>query len=144
MKSKLKIVSLLIVIILFIAAYPSVLMQSQTVEWKAPASANTMKNPLPYNEESIQKGKSIFVSTCVPCHGDKGKGDGIASIGLKTKPGNLISAKVQSQTDGAIFWKITKGKAPMPNYDCILTEEQRWQLVNYIRKLAKTENKNAK
>jgi len=42
---------------------------------------------------------------------------------------------VQNQSDGAIYWKITNGNPPMASYKETLTEEQRWQLVNYIREL---------
>ena len=110
-------------------------------EWKAPAKADTIKNPLPFNEETIKKGKTTFTQLCVPCHGDKGKGDGVASTALNPKPGNLISAKVQTQKDGAIFWKMTNGKGAMVSYELILTKDQRWSLVNYIRNLGKTEIK---
>ena len=40
------------------------------------------------------------------------------------------------QTDGAIFWKLTEGKTPMPAWGETLSEEQRWSVVNYVRTLA--------
>jgi len=76
------------------------------------------------------------VTYCVPCHGNKGKGDGVAAAALKPKPADHSSQKVQSQTDGAIFYKITTGRLPMAPYKDILNTTQRWQLVNYIRTLA--------
>ncbi len=115
--------------------------QQKVSEWKAPAGADTIKNPLPFNEESIKKGKTTFTQFCVPCHGDKGKGDGIAGAALNPKPGILISAKVQSQKDGALFWKISTGRNAMVSFAPSLTKEQRWAVINYIRFLAKTENK---
>jgi mono/diheme cytochrome c family protein len=39
-------------------------------------------------------------------------------------------------TDGEIFWKITEGRRPMPSFKKELTDEQRWQLVNFLRRLA--------
>ena len=42
---------------------------------------------------------------------------------------------MSDETDGEIFWKITMGKPPMSSYDELLTEDQRWQLVNYVRQL---------
>jgi|SRR3990172_11687330 len=142
MKTILKnIVMLSSTVLLLVSVSPRVFSQQPVIEWKAPAKTDTIKNPLTYNEESIKKGKTTFTQLCVPCHGDKGKGDGVASAALNPKPGNLISAKVQAQKDGAIFWKLTNGKGAMVSYDLILTKEQRWQLVNYIRSLAKTETK---
>ena len=43
--------------------------------------------------------------------------------------------QVQVQTDGALYWKITNGRGSMVSYGNILTEDQRWMLVNYIRAL---------
>ena len=54
---------------------------------------------------------------------------------LKPRPGNFTKDAVQLQTDGAIYWKMTEGRAPMASYKTALTEQQRWQLVNYIRQL---------
>ncbi len=44
---------------------------------------------------------------------------------------------MKEMTDGEIFWKITTGKPPMPSYREELTEKERWDLVNYLRSLAK-------
>jgi mono/diheme cytochrome c family protein len=106
-------------------------------EWKAPAEADKLTNPVKGNAAATDAGKKIYVQFCVVCHGEKGKGDGIAGISLDPRPANHASQKVQAQTDGAIFWKITTGKPPMASYKTSLTETQRWQLVNYIRELGK-------
>lgn len=106
-------------------------------DWKAPPEADKVSNPLKGNTAATVLGKKLYTQLCVVCHGDKGKGDGIAGISLNPRPANHSSAKVQSQTDGAIFWKITTGRPPMASYTKSLTETQRWQLVNYIRQLAK-------
>ena len=42
---------------------------------------------------------------------------------------------VKKQSDGALFWKLTEGKAPMPAYDKTLSETDRWQVINYLRTL---------
>ena len=72
---------------------------------------------------------------CVLCHGLQGKGNGQAGLSLVKKPANFLALKVINQTDGNIFWKITNGKAPMASYEELLTDDQRWKLVNYIREL---------
>lgn len=106
-------------------------------EWRAPAEADKISNPLKGDAAPAEAGKKLYVQFCTVCHGDKGKGDGIAGMNFNPRPANHTSKKVQSQTDGAIFWKITTGKAPMAVYKGLLTETQRWQLVNYIRELGK-------
>lgn len=113
----------------------SVISKAQTTPWVAPASANELKNPFSGNEDATKKGKKLFNQLCNICHGDKGKGDGMAGAALNPKPANFTTDKVQSQSDGALFWKMTTGRAPMAAYKDQLTEEQRWQLVNYIRTL---------
>jgi len=106
-------------------------------DWKAPASADQLKNPLQGDENASLEGKKLFKLYCSPCHGNKGKGDGIAGMSLKPRPTNLAAKAVQEQTDGAIFWKITEGRPPMASYKDALPENQRWQMINFIRDLAK-------
>jgi len=43
---------------------------------------------------------------------------------------------MEEMTDGEIFYKISEGRRPMPSFKKRLTEEQRWQLVNYVRTFA--------
>ncbi|NOY47496.1 MAG: cytochrome c [Chlorobi bacterium] len=105
--------------------------------WVAPKSADTIENPFIGNKDAIKKGKKLFASMCVICHGFKGKGDGVAGAALSPKPANFTSKTIQAQTDGALFWKLTNGKAPMAAYKDMLTKEQRWQLVNYLRTFKK-------
>ncbi len=117
--------------------------QEQQKSWEAPAWADTLENPVTGDAEATEAGKKLFQSTCSVCHGKTGKGDGPASKGLKPQPKNLSSEEVQKQSDGAIFWKLTTGNLPMASYKEVYSEEQRWQLVNYIRKLAEKEEKES-
>ncbi len=110
---------------------------AQQKKFVAPATADAMQNPLKGKETATTNGKLSYTTYCVPCHGDKGKGNGVAAAGLSTPPADHTSAKVQDQTDGAIFWKIYTGNSPMPSYKT-LTQTQIWELVNYIRTLSKS------
>jgi len=62
---------------------------------------------------------------------------GVAAADLAKKPADHSSDYVQKQTDGALHWMITEGHTPMPTFKTSLTDNQRWELVNYIRTLAK-------
>lgn len=104
-------------------------------EWTAPALADNFQNPVAGDASAANLGRGLFKQMCAICHGDRGKGDGLAGMSLNPRPANLQSSAVQEQSDGAIYWKITKGRAPMAAYQETLTERQRWQLVNYIRQL---------
>lgn len=103
--------------------------------WFVPKEADAVVNPLKGNPQATKAGAAIFAQQCVICHGEKGKGDGLAASGLDPKPANLTSEKVQNMTDGAMFWKISNGRAPMPSFKAILNDQQRWQAVNYLREL---------
>lgn len=111
----------------------SVALVANAQTWVAPKSADTIENPFKDNKDAVKSGKKLFTSMCVICHGFKGKGDGVAGAALSPKPANFTLKAIQEQTDGALFWKLTNGKAPMAAYKDMLTEEQRWQLVNYLR-----------
>ena len=108
-----------------------------TGDWVAPTSANSNTNPFPGDEAAIASGKKLYNNYCGICHGNKGKGDGIGGVGLNPRPSNFTTEKVQNQSDGALFWKLTTGRAPMAGYKDILSEQERWQLINYIRILKK-------
>ena len=105
-------------------------------EWKAPERAARKKNPIPADANSIAAGRKVYTKECFSCHGTTGKGDGPAAKDLEKSAGDLSNPKMWDQTDGALFWKITTGKKPMASYEKLLTEEQRWQVINYIRTLA--------
>lgn len=126
----------IIIVAAFFSSFAPIFGQKPTA-WKAPEEANNIENPLKGSTAAITDGKVLFTNMCVICHGAKGKGDGMAGISLKPRPTNFTASAVQSQSDGAIYWKITEGRAPMATYKTVLTEEQRWQLVNYIRTFSK-------
>ena len=106
-------------------------------EWIAPAGVNTGINPLKGDVVATEEGKKLFTQVCAICHGEKGKGDGLGGLALIPRPGNFTLEKTQSQTDGALFWKMSEGRPPMASYKALLTSTQRWQLVNYLRTFKK-------
>lgn len=106
-------------------------------KWVAPASADKIVNPLKGDANAATSGKRTYKMLCVVCHGAKGKGDGVGGAGLKPKPTDLTSAEVQAQTDGALFWKLEEGRAPMASYKTAIPEKKRWEIINYLRTLKK-------
>lgn len=103
--------------------------------WTAPARASAKKNPVGADAASIARGKTLYTSECFTCHGTTGKGDGPQAKDLEKNPGNLTN--LQGQSDGALFWKVSEGKKPMPTFTSKLSEQQRWDVVNYIKTLSK-------
>jgi len=112
------------------------LVQAQTA-WIAPAEADKLKNPFANNEDAIKKGKKLYAQNCTICHGAKGKGNGMAGAALKPKPADFTSDRIQGESDGSMFWKLSEGRSPMAGYKGSLSEEQRWQIVAYIRTMKK-------
>ena len=104
--------------------------------WNAPERAAHRSNPVLATDAAIEGAQMIFHQNCELCHGPKGKGNGPMSTSLPIKPADLSSDHVQSQTDGALFWKILSGRGMMPSTQSTLSDQQRWALVDYIRTLA--------
>lgn len=107
----------------------------QQKEWKAPASADAKKNPLTADAITIAAGKLLYVKECQSCHGKKGKGDGPSAKDLDIPAGDFTKAITQSQSDGALFWKISEGRKPMLSFKKKLSETQIWQSIVYMRTL---------
>jgi mono/diheme cytochrome c family protein len=105
-------------------------------DWTAPPRASRRCNPIPADDRSRSTGRAIYVRNCLACHGPRGRGDGPSAASCEPPPSDLCEANVVHETDGALFWKITAGRKPMPSYQSQLTDEQRWHLVNYLRALA--------
>jgi S-disulfanyl-L-cysteine oxidoreductase SoxD len=96
------------------------------------------KNPLPPTAENIADGKASFSHYCVACHGLDGQNTGVPFADNMAPPvPSLASNTVQSYTDGQLKWVIDNGIFPsgMPASKGILTDEEIWSIVVYIRHL---------
>ncbi len=113
--------------------------------WPVPDDAKKMKNPVPRSVATLAAAKAIFNDQCVSCHGETGKGDGPDAMMYDPQPADLSDAHMMSEmTDGEIFYKITEGRKPMPSFKTKFTDEQRWQLVHYVRTFAPLPSHKAK
>ncbi len=109
--------------------------QAQKRTWDTPAWTDTIINPYALIPSSVDSGRVLYMKVCSVCHGEKGKGDGIASAGLAVRPADHTSPNVQMQSDGSLYYELSNGHAPMPAYKSVLSAKQRWWLVCYIRSL---------
>jgi mono/diheme cytochrome c family protein len=99
--------------------------------WDVPAADASIKNPVKADATSIAAGKAEFEKSCKNCHGATGKG-----VGKMAGISNFTSKEFKSQSDGAIYFKINTGKGIMPKFKTkIKADNDRWNLVNYIRTL---------
>ncbi len=109
-------------------------------------AARAVTNPLPAGEDTVAKGKALYEGKafCKTCHGPDGKGLGadIAPGTLKGPlPRNFTDKKWQAaRTDGELFWILkhgSKGTAMASFIPLVLTEEEAWQVLRYVRSFAK-------
>jgi glucose/arabinose dehydrogenase len=95
---------------------------------QAPLSAASLENPYRAQVSAAQAGGELYAAHCAACHGRSAEGSGNVPA--------LAHARVQSVPDGEVFWFITRGSrnGAMPSW-ASLPEEQRWQLVTYLKTL---------
>lgn len=104
--------------------------------WVVPDEARAVENPIPLSDEALAAGETAYGARCASCHGDAGKGDGKATRFIRPAPADISTVEARDRmTDGEMFYKITEGKKPMPGMARTLTEEERWQVVHYLRTL---------
>ena len=99
-----------------------------------PADFAGKTNPL--GADAATAGAEVFKTNCAACHGETGLGDGPAGAALDPAPKNLADLQAQAGDD-YLFWRITAGKegTSMVPWKGILTEEQIWQAVAFLRTL---------
>ncbi len=93
--------------------------------------------------QNLAEGTSLYVSYCSACHGEKGKGDGLAAKGLPAKPADHTNGDIMNRlSDKYLFDIISKGgggvgkSAFMPAWGSALNEKQIRDIVAFIRSIA--------
>jgi mono/diheme cytochrome c family protein len=99
-----------------------------------PAEFAGQTNPL--GADAATAGGEIFKNNCVPCHGEQGHGDGPVGAALDPRPKNL-AAFAPTVGDDYLYWRINTGRdgTSMVAWKGVLTDEQIWQVVSFIRTL---------
>jgi len=101
-----------------------------------------LKNPLKRTKDVMEKGQKLFNVYCIVCHGKYGEGDGLV-VPAFPRPPSLQSEKIMNYPDGKIFHVITLGQTLMPSYGDRLNEEERWQVIHYVRALQRAKHPTA-
>lgn len=111
------------VILLFLST------QVKAQEWVVPEEDKNIQNPSDYNLDNVKRGKDLYMQNCKSCHGDPGKNNGLP---LVPHPPDIKSEAMQINSEGELYYKITYGRGPMPQFESTISVDDRWRLVNYI------------
>lgn len=102
-------------------------------QFKGKDEAAKLRNPVPATAESVARGAALYRINCMVCHGEQGRGDGPVGRKFDPAPKDLNEDYTQNQTDGQLFFTLTRGRVAMPFYRDALSREERWDVVNYLR-----------
>lgn len=105
-------------------------------------AAKDLKNPLPMDHDVLRRGKHIYDTYCIVCHGKQGKGDGFV-VPPYPHPPSLLSDKIRNWPDGMIYHTITVGQNVMPSYASQIAPEDRWAVIHYVRVLQRADHPTA-
>ncbi len=128
---------LLLGLIFIVLSVVAVFAYYENKPWKIPEEAKARQNPIASSPAVLAAARPVYLDKCVQCHGETGKGDGAEAASYYPRPTSFLDSRhMSSVTDGEIFYQISQGRKPMPSFKKRLSEEQRWQLVDYVRALA--------
>ncbi len=97
----------------------------------------SLQNPIARNTQTMDRARQVFRVNCSMCHGQDGHGTGpVAQYFTQARwepPVDFTSQRAQSRTDGQLYWLVTNGIGSMPSFAPLLSENDRWGLVNVVR-----------
>ena len=110
--------------------------------WDLVAYVRTLHRQPPAGDPS--RGAALYADYCWTCHGKTGKGDGPIAMAYEPRPHNLTDrAYLSTRTDHDLYNAIRQGgsvverSATMPVWGAVLSPQDMWDLVAYIRQLSK-------
>jgi len=103
-------------------------------EWIVPADKKGKLSTFPFNDETRNAGEKLYSINCLSCHGIPGKAN---YLQLVPPPGDPATEKIQKNSDGEIFYKLSVGRGQMPSFRSVLTSNDIWNVVSYLRSFNK-------
>jgi mono/diheme cytochrome c family protein len=107
---------------------------AQETKWDIPKDASGKTAPFLFNDSIKTLGEAVYMLNCKSCHGEPGKGN---YANLNPIPKDPASAEYQNHTDGDLFYILSTGRGLMPTFQSTLTENQRWEVISYVRSFNK-------
>jgi mono/diheme cytochrome c family protein len=106
-----------------------------------PAEAAKQANPIKSSPESLARARKWWGVDCAMCHGKDGNGKTDMAADMKLKLADFTDPNsLKDRTDGELFYIIKNGHQEMPPEGPRVKLEENWDLVNYVRSLAKTKS----
>jgi mono/diheme cytochrome c family protein len=116
---------------------------SQAQTFVVPIAAPDVRSPFPLgalpDSATLAAGRQLYATHCASCHGDSGRGDGPASVGLSPRPSDLTEHMAAGKhSDEQIYLTIHNGRpgTAMAAWNPTLNTDEIWQLTAYLRTLA--------
>lgn len=102
--------------------------------------ASNLTNSLPNTPETMVEARRVYKVNCEVCHGASGRGDGPMTPYFQkagpSVPVDFTSARVRGRKEGELYWIVTNGLGLMPRFGPLLTPEERWAVVHYVRSVS--------
>ena len=99
-------------------------------EWIVPAENLSKLSTFAFSDSTRKAGMNLYITNCKSCHGDPGKNN---VIKLVPPPVDPASDRMQANTDGGMYFKISQGRMPMPTFKNILSPTDVWVVISYLR-----------
>ena len=100
-----------------------------SIDYAAP-----LANPVPNTPETLGRAQDLQRINCAACHGPDGHGQGpVAGYFSPVPPVDFRSDRVRNRTDGQLFWIIGNGLGNMPAFRNLLSEQDLWTVVLFVR-----------
>ena len=111
--------------------------KAPATEYKIPPADAAKENPVKPGPESLAKGKKLYGYDCAMCHGKDGDGKGDMAADIKNVTDFTNPEALKNRSDGELFYVTRQGKGDMPPEGDRAKDEDIWNMVNYVRSLAK-------
>jgi mono/diheme cytochrome c family protein len=101
----------------------------------AEGAGRELTSPLKRDVKTLERGAFVYATYCETCHGPHGLGDGLVAKRGFPAPPSFLAPRALTMADGQMFHVVTYGQANMPSYASQVGREDRWRVIEYVRKL---------
>ena len=100
-------------------------------DWNVPQEQKEKNSYIKFDETAASQGQALYNANCASCHGNPGKNNALKS--LNPIPPDLGGASANALTDGELLYILNTGRGVMPSFKNVLSEEDMWKTIAYIR-----------